>query len=71
MSGGWVRGGCVLLFGQVREARVAGPGVARVDGGVWASRWVAGGESRTRGCAGGLLCRCICPLAAARLCGQL
>ena len=32
MSGGWVSGGRVLVFGRVGEARVAGPGGAR-DGG--------------------------------------
>ena len=58
-------GGRVLVFGRVGEARVAGPGGARDGGmrergGVWAGImwWV-------------VLYRCIRPLAAARLRGQL
>ena len=69
MSGGWVFGGLVLVFGRVREARVAGPGGARDSGCAWVSSerggaWV--GIVRW-----GVLCRCMCPLAAARLLGQL
>ena len=53
MSGGWVLGGRVLLFGQVGEARVAGPEGASVGGRVWRP----GGKQGERGmggdCAGG------------------
>ena len=66
---GWVLGGGVLLFGRVGGARVGGPWgcapwwacvglqVGSEGGGAWAG-W-------------GVLCRCMCPLAAARLPGQL
>ena len=37
VSGGWVCGGRVLVFGRVGEARVAGPGGARDGGRVWVS----------------------------------
>ena len=37
MSGGWVCGGRVLVFGRVGEARVAGPGGARDGGRAWVS----------------------------------
>ena len=37
MSGGWVCGGRVLVFGRVGEARDAGPGGARDGGRVWVS----------------------------------
>ena len=53
MSGRWVRGGRVLLFGWVGEARVAGPEGARVAGGVWAAGWEAGEKGHGRGSRGG------------------
>ena len=37
VSGDWVCGGRVLVFGRVGEARVAGPGGARDGGRVWVS----------------------------------
>ena len=37
MSGGWVCGGRVLVFGRVGEACVAGPRGARDGGRVWVS----------------------------------
>ena len=37
VSGRWVCGGRVLVFGRVGEARVAGPGGARDGGRVWVS----------------------------------
>ena len=37
VSGGWVCGGRVLVFGRVEEARVAGPGGSRDGERVWVS----------------------------------
>ena len=60
------------LFGLVGEALVAGPGAAHDAGRVWATGWGVGSEGQGRGLRwGGLelwsrvLCRCMCPLAAA------
>ena len=64
-------GGRLLVFMRVGEAGVAGPGGARDGGRVWVS-----GMSSERGGAWagivlwGVLCCCMCPLAAARLRGQ-
>ena len=46
----------MLLFGRVGEARVAGPGAARVGGCVCVSRWAARGEGLGRGLRGGARC---------------
>ena len=52
MSGCWVRGRRVLVFGRVGEARVAGPGGSRDDWHVWASGWAAGGRGMGGDCVG-------------------
>ena len=72
MSGGWVCCEGVLLFGRPGEARFAGPGGARDGGRVCAAGCVVGGGGAGVGIAReGVLCLCVCPLVAARLCGQL
>ena len=43
----------MLLFGRVGEARVAGPGAARVGWRVWAAGLEAGGKGHGRGLRGG------------------
>ena len=53
-------GGRVLVFGQVGEARVAGPGGARDGGRVWVSRSAARGEGLGRGLCGGVRCVGVC-----------
>ena len=62
---------CAFFFGRVGEARVARPRCARAGGRVCAAGWVAGGEAGAEIARGGVLCRCMFPLAAVRLCGQL
>ena len=69
-AGGSVAGVCCCLGGWERPVS-RGPGVRALVG-VWAVGWEAGGEGHGRGLrGGGVLCGCVCPLAAARLCGQL
>ena len=70
-AGGFVAGVCVCLCGFA-ETRVVGPRGAHDGGRVWAAGRVAGREGQGRGLRrGGVLYRCMCPLAALRLCGQL
>ena len=71
MSGGWVCGRRVLLFGRVGEACVAGPGVARNGGCVWVSGWAARGEGHERGFRGGMCCVGVCVRLQRRLRCQL
>ena len=73
-----VCGGRVWLFGRLGKARVAGPGAPRDGGRVWANEWGVGGGGAGAGVVWGgvelgsrVLCRCMCTLAAARLCGHL
>ena len=68
MSAWWVRGGRVLVFGRVGEARVAEPGGSRDGGRVWASRWAAGGEGHGRGLRGGVCCDAVCVPSQRRAC---
>ena len=68
MSGGWVRGGRVLLFGRVGEARVAGPGAAHDGAHVWVSGWAARGEGHGRGLRGGVCCVGVCVRSQRRAC---
>ena len=60
VSGGWVCGGRVLLFGRLGEACVAGPGDARDGWRVWVSGWAARGEGHGRGLRGGVCCVGVC-----------
>ena len=50
----------MLLFGRVGEARVAGPGGARIGGRVWAAGWEAGGKGHERRLRGGVGCVDVC-----------
>ena len=70
LAGGSVAGVCCCLCGWGRPvSRSAGlramVGVCGLPG------WKQGGKDRGRDRAGGVLCRCMCPLAAARQCGNL
>ena len=58
----------MLLLGQVGEARVAGPGGARVDGRVCVLRWAARGEGHGRGVRGGACCVGVCVRSQRRAC---
>ena len=68
MSGGWVGGGRVLLFGRLGEARVAEQGGARVGGRVWVSGWAARGEGHGRGLRGGVWGVGVCVRSQQRAC---
>ena len=56
VSGWWVRGGRVLLFARVGEARVAGPGDARDGGHGWVFGWAMRGEGYGQGLRGFVCC---------------
>ena len=58
----------MLLFGRVGEARVAGPGGARVGGREWVSGWAARGEGHERGLRGGACCVGVCVRSQRRAC---
>ena len=68
MSGGWVRGGRVLLFGRVGETCFAAPGGARHSERLWAAGCVAWGEGQGRGLRGGFCLVGVCVRLQRRAC---